>query len=163
MVLDKVIQYHNQIHFRLLQFWELFYKYWASDNFFEKNGFEAFPFHYDLIILELRTILEYLEMREYWNEWSKKYIAAFPANIYLFKFNNRYTRKRFEICSKLTTTRPEQRRRHSGIFVINFEQVNVRFLIWWNLQVFTYWILNIEASHFPKKFLIITIIVNILN
>ena len=163
MVLDKVIQYHSKIHFRLLQFWELFYKYWASENFFEKNGFEAFPFQCDPIILELRTIWEFFEICKYWNEWSKNSIAAFPANIYLFKFNNRYTRKRFEICSKLTTARPEQRRRHSGIFVINFEQVNVSFLIWWNLQVFTYWILNIEASHCPKKFLMITIIVNILN
>ena len=33
----------------------------------------------------------------------------FPANIYLFKVNNRNTRKRCEICSKLTTKTPEQR------------------------------------------------------
>ena len=29
--------------------------------------------------------------------------SCFPANIYLFKVNNRNTTKRFEICSKLTT------------------------------------------------------------
>ena len=32
----------------------------------------------------------------------------FPANIYLFKVNNRNTRKRCEICSKLAKT-PERR------------------------------------------------------
>ena len=31
------------------------------------------------------------------------------ANIYLFKFNNTNTRKRCEICSKLTIITPEQR------------------------------------------------------
>ena len=56
-----------------------------------------------------------------------------PANIYLFKINNRNTRKRCEICSKLTIKSPE--RRHwltLNIFhtffcvsVVNFEQVNV--------------------------------------
>ena len=29
-------------------------------------------------------------------------VKLFPANIYLFKVNNRNTRKRCEICSKLT-------------------------------------------------------------
>ena len=32
-----------------------------------------------------------------------------PANIYLFKVNNRNTRKRYEICSKLTIKTPERR------------------------------------------------------
>ena len=31
-----------------------------------------------------------------------KYNTNYPANIYLFKVNNRSTRKRSEICSKLT-------------------------------------------------------------
>ena len=30
------------------------------------------------------------------------YKTSFPANIYLIKFNNRYIKKRCEICSKLT-------------------------------------------------------------
>ena len=33
----------------------------------------------------------------------------FPANIYLFKFNSTSSRKRCEICSKLTIKTPEQR------------------------------------------------------
>ena len=32
-----------------------------------------------------------------------------PAKIYLFKVNNRGTRKRYEICSKLTINTPERR------------------------------------------------------
>ena len=43
-------------------------------------------------------------------EHSEKYLSTdFPANIYLFKFNKRNTRKRCEICSKLTIKTPEQR------------------------------------------------------
>ena len=33
----------------------------------------------------------------------------FPTNIYLFKFNNRNTRTRYAICSKLTIKTPEGR------------------------------------------------------
>ena len=36
-------------------------------------------------------------------------INAFTANIYLFKVNNRKTRKRCEICSKLTIKTTERR------------------------------------------------------
>ena len=34
--------------------------------------------------------------------------TEYPANIYLFKVNNRNTRKRCEICSKLTIKTPER-------------------------------------------------------
>ena len=36
-------------------------------------------------------------------------LAAFPAGIYLLKVNNRNTRTRCEICSKLTIKTPERR------------------------------------------------------
>ena len=36
-------------------------------------------------------------------------LAGNPANIYLFKVNNRSTRKRCEICSKITVKTPERR------------------------------------------------------
>ena len=43
----------------------------------------------------------------------KEYIIFFksnsPGNIYLFKLNSRNTRKRCEICSKLTIKTPERR------------------------------------------------------
>ena len=35
--------------------------------------------------------------------------TRYPANIYLFKVNNRNNRKMFEICSKLTVKTPERR------------------------------------------------------
>ena len=50
----------------------------------------------------------------------------YPANIYLFKVNNRNTTKMCEICSKLTIKTPEQRHGHCfGAFIIDFEKVNV--------------------------------------
>ena len=36
-------------------------------------------------------------------------LNLFPANIYLCKVNNRNTKKRCEICSKLTIKTPERR------------------------------------------------------
>ena len=41
---------------------------------------------------------------------------TYPANIYLFKVNNRNTWKQCEICSKLTK---------SNVSTVGFEQVNV--------------------------------------
>ena len=52
---------------------------------------------------------------------------AIPANIYLFKVNNRNTRKRCEICSKLTIKTPERRR--FGVFFANFEHISHFFLV----------------------------------
>ena len=66
------------------------------------------------------------------------------ANIYLFKVNNRNTRKRHEISSKLTIRKPEQRQwrllifllltlniftTFSSVSIIDFEQVNVSWII----------------------------------
>ena len=52
---------------------------------------------------------------------------TFSANIYLFKFNNRNTRKRWEICQKLIIKAPE--RCHSGVFFVNFEYILRLFLV----------------------------------
>ena len=40
----------------------------------------------------------------------KRTNVTFPVGIYLFKVNNRDTRKRCEVCSKLTRKAPEQRK-----------------------------------------------------
>ena len=51
--------------------------------------------------------------------------ANIPIGIYRLKVNNSNTRKRCEICSKLTIKTPE--RRHwcrSGVFIVNFEQIS---------------------------------------
>ena len=46
-----------------------------------------------------------------------------PVRIYLLKVNNKNTRTRCEICSKLTIKTPERRQwRRSGVFA-NFEHV----------------------------------------
>ena len=51
--------------------------------------------------------------------------AINPVSIYLFKFNNRNTRPRCEICSKLTIKTPERRHwRRSGVFIVNFEYIS---------------------------------------
>ena len=48
-----------------------------------------------------------------------------PANSYLLKVNNRNTRKRCEICLKLTIRTPERRQwRSSGVFIVNFEHIS---------------------------------------
>ena len=57
-------------------------------------------------------------------------MASYPANIYLFKVNNKSTRKRYEICSKLAIKTPEKRQwRRSGVFIINFEHILHIFLV----------------------------------
>ena len=48
----------------------------------------------------------------------------YPAVIYLLKVNNRNTRTRSDICSKLTIKTPGRRHWHrSGVFVVNFEVI----------------------------------------
>ena len=46
-----------------------------------------------------------------------------PTNIYLFKVNNRDTRKGCEICSKLTIKTLERHCRF-GVFIVNFEHIS---------------------------------------
>ena len=48
-----------------------------------------------------------------------------PAGNYMFKVNNRNTRKKCEICSKLRIKTPEWRQwRRSGAFIVNFEDIS---------------------------------------
>ena len=52
------------------------------------------------------------------------------ANIYLSIVNNRNTRKRCEIYSKLTIKIPERRHwRRSDVFIVNFEHISLLFLV----------------------------------
>ena len=51
-------------------------------------------------------------------------LSNYPANIYLFKGKNTNTKKRCEICSKLTIKTPERCQwRISCIFIVNFEHI----------------------------------------
>ena len=59
-----------------------------------------------------------------------RHIFTYPAKIYLLKINNRNTRKKCEICSKFTIKTPEWRQlRHSGAFIVSFEHISHRFLV----------------------------------
>ena len=52
-------------------------------------------------------------------------LASQPASIYLLKVNNRNTRTKSEICSKLTIETSEQPQWcHSGVFSVNFEHIS---------------------------------------
>ena len=71
-----------------------------------------FPYDRDLL-KEFRSIV------------NDRLYQSFPANIYVLKVNNRNTRKRCEICSKLTIKIPEQRHwRRSTVFTVNLEHVS---------------------------------------
>ena len=81
---------------------------------------------------------------------------AIPANIYLYKFNNRNTRKRCERCSKLTIKTPELRHwRRPGVFIdftpfssvsiVHFEHINLS----WDTDVH-YTFYTKETLAYPK-------------
>ena len=55
--------------------------------------------------------------------------VTYPTNIDLFKVNNGNTRKSCGIFSKLTTKTTERRRRRSGVFIVNFENISHLFLV----------------------------------
>ena len=69
-----------------------------------------------------------------------------PVDIYLFKVNNRNTRTRCEICSKLTIKIQEQREYFtpcSSVSIVNFEQVNADWdakKSWANKPLFEQWL-----------------------
>ena len=59
-----------------------------------------------------------------------EFISNFPANINLFRVNNRNSRKRCEICSKLKIKTLERRQsRRSGAFIVNSEHISHHFLL----------------------------------
>ena len=51
------------------------------------------------------------------------------ANVYLFKVNNRNTRKKFEISSKLIKTLEQCHWRISCVSIVDFEQINVNWIV----------------------------------
>ena len=54
-----------------------------------------------------------------------------PVSNYMFKVNNRNNRTMWKICSKLTIKTPERRyfTPSSSVFIVNFEQVNVYWVV----------------------------------
>ena len=69
---------------------------------------------------------------------AETFIALFnyPAGNYVFKLNNRNTRARCEICSKLTIKTPERRHwRLSDVFIVNFEHISHLVLVFLSLTL----------------------------
>ena len=63
-----------------------------------------------------------------------------PAGIYLLKANNRNTRTRYEICSKLTIKTLERRQWCcSGVFIVNFEHISHLVLVFLLLTLNMQW------------------------
>ena len=58
-----------------------------------------------------------------WSCYGTKCISRNPVDIYLLKVNNRNTRTRCEICSKLTRKTPE--RRHGVVLVSLLLALNI--------------------------------------
>ena len=54
------------------------------------------------------------------NQYCRNQKNFVPANNYMFKINNRNTRTRCEICSKLTIKTPERRL----LTIVNFEHIS---------------------------------------
>ena len=72
--------------------------------------------------------------RIFWfNAFFQLFFCFSSANIYLFKVNNRNTRKRCEISSKLTIKTPERQYRRSGVFTVKFDIFQTFFycFYWW--------------------------------
>ena len=58
------------------------------------------------------------------NQSVRKNAITNPVGIYMLKVNNRNTRARCEICSKLTMKTPERCQwRRPGAFIVNFEHI----------------------------------------
>ena len=58
---------------------------------------------------------------------------SYPAGNYMFKVNNRNTRTRCDICSKLKIKTPE--RRQAGVFIVNFEHISYIVLVFLSLTL----------------------------
>ena len=77
-----------------------------------------------MILLLLASVIVSLFMKQFDDAISITVVSD-PAGNYFFRVNNRNTRTRREICSRLTIKIPELRYwRRSGIFIVNFEHIS---------------------------------------
>ena len=84
------------------------------------------------IKLHVRMFVIHMINRSY--EWKMEISALhfetrgkipISVGIYMFKVNNRNTRKKCEICSKLTIKTPQRLHwRRSGVFIVNFQHIS---------------------------------------
>ena len=82
------------------------------------------------------------------NETILNIMTNFPNGTYLLKVNNKSTRTRCEICSKLTIKIPERRHwRRSATFIVNFEHISHLVLVFLLLTLN----MQLPAGFFPMK------------
>ena len=75
-----------------------------------------------LIFLKKRA-LSVFKYSNYLPSCKKNRKKLIPVGNYMFKVDNRNTRTRCEICSKLTM-KTQERRHCSGVFIVNFEHIS---------------------------------------
>ena len=69
--------------------------------------------------IDVITIIIQRRVTHYWR------LKRFLAGIYLLKVNNKSTRTKYDICSKLTTNTPEWLRwNRSSVFIVNLEHTS---------------------------------------
>ena len=94
-------------------------KMFFRNNYFRSKSF-FMNFHCTKIFVHLLIVAVVSNFKVF------KLIGWDPANTYLFKVNNRNSKKKCEICSKLTIKMVEQ---HSGVFIVNVEHISHLFLV----------------------------------
>ena len=77
----------------------------------------------------------FLTQQNSYNHKATNTIKNDPANIYLFKVNNRNTWKRCEICSKLTIKTPEQRQRCRNFNCCKIYSSILIYKCWYNTDI----------------------------
>ena len=75
---------------------------------------------FKIVVLSVENIWEMIS--KVYSDPCQTLKLSFPAGIYLLKVDNRNTKTRCEICSKITKkTRKRRHGSHSGVFTVKFE------------------------------------------
>ena len=93
---------------------------------FSVTCFTATTLFHKFFSKHFQHFLRFVFFNFFWNVLSNHFTKhIYPVGIYMFKVNNRNTRTRYEICSKLTIKTPERCQwRRSGVFIVTFEHIS---------------------------------------
>ena len=131
--------------------------YFEERNFISKNNFVNLTKLYSQKINWFPFIRNNLFLSEVLTSSSTIFIFSHknPSNNYLLKIDSRNTRKRCEICSKLTIKIPEQRQwRCSSVFLVNLEHISHSFstaFVVNSEQVNVSWVKTISSRLLPVR------------
>ena len=105
--------------------------WWCSNEEFWHKALRRRAFRSDAATFEQKKWIFFMPIPTIWFKVKKNRLEYRPylysANIYLFKVSKGNTRKRCEICLKLTTKTLQQRR--SVVFLVNFKHISHLFLV----------------------------------